>query len=167
MRRVLGLAAVWLSLAGAVVALVIPDGDARVWWFRGFTVLVGVVAVRSLLRWVDAQPRPPSPEPFRRRRRSWHRRPHVPTHPTDQVLQLAMFSAGDAHRGLRPRLQEVAEERLRARYGVTLADPAARERLAPATWDLLRPDRPKPHDLRAPGLSPDTIDAVIADLEAL
>lgn len=169
MRRALGLAAVWLALAGALLVLVVPDGDERAWWFRAFAALVGVLALRGLTRWLDAQPRLLPPEPFRRPRPWFTRRrlAVLPTHPTEQVLRLAEFSAGDAHRGLRPLLQEIADERLRALHGITLADPHAEERFAPPTWELIRPDRPSPHDLRSRGLLPDAIDAALADMETL
>jgi hypothetical protein len=164
--RAAALAAV-ATLAGAIVVLFFPEGDDRVWWFRGYVVLVGVLATRALVTWVDAQPRPPSPPPFRRRRR-WPRRAVAEvTRPTARLIHLATFSAGDAHRGLRPALQEVADERLRAHHGIGLDGPAAATRLAPATWELLRPDRPRPHDLRAPGLTLDAIDRIIDDLEQL
>jgi hypothetical protein len=68
---------------------------------------------------------------------------------------------------LRPLLQEIADERLRARHGIALTDAGAADRLAPATWELVRPDRPTPHDLRAEGLTLATIDAALDDLEAL
>lgn len=155
------------TLAGAVVVLFFPEGDARVWWFRGYVVLVGVLATRALVLWLEAQPRSPAPPPFRRTRR-WRRRAVPgPVRPTTRLVHLATFSAGDAHRGLRPALQEVADERLQAHHGLRLDDPAAVSRLAPVTWDLLRPDRPRPHDLRAPGLTLEVIDAIIDDLEHL
>jgi hypothetical protein len=70
------------------------------------------------------------------------------------------------HRGLRPMLQEVADERLRAR-GRSLDDPRVADLFDPLTWDLVRPDRPTPHDLRAAGLAPAEIERVLTDLERL
>ena len=77
-------------------------------------------------------------------------------------------SAGDLHLRLRPILREVAIDGLR-RHGVELdADPArAQERLAPATWELVRPDRPAPADAFARGLPAEQLDLVLDDLEAL
>jgi hypothetical protein len=77
-------------------------------------------------------------------------------------------SAGDLHLRLRPILREVAIDGLR-RHGVELdADPArARQLLAPATWELVRPDRPAPADAFARGLPPAQLDLVLDDLEAL
>jgi hypothetical protein len=65
-------------------------------------------------------------------------------------------------------LREVAAEGLRRR-GVDLdAEPdRARELLAADTWEVVRPDRPRPDDPFAPGLPPKRLDAIIDDLEAL
>lgn len=169
MKRAGGFAAVCLALGGALLVLVVPDGDARVWWFRGFAALLGLVAARALMQWLESQPRALPAEPFRRPRPSFARRRAIalPATPTERVLHLAEFSAGDAHRGLRPLLQEIADERLRAGHGIMLTDPGAESRFTPATWELVRPDRPSPHDLRSSGLSPAAIDAAIADLETL
>ena len=43
----------------------------------------------------------------------------------------------------------------------------ARETLAPATWELVRPDRPAPADAFARGLPATELDLVLDDLEAL
>ena len=55
------------------------------------------------------------------------------------------------------------------RRGIELdAQPQAAQRLlAPGTWELVRPDRPRPDDAFAPGLAPKRLDAVLDDLEAL
>jgi hypothetical protein len=156
------------TLVGGLAVLLLPNGADRAWWFRGFVALVGILSTRSLVVWIDAQPHPQPPAPFRRRRRRWRLGTGTaPARPSARLLQLATFSAGDAHRGLRPVLQEIADERLRANHGVTLDDAMAPTLVAPATWALLRGDRPPPHDLRAPGLSPDAIDAILTDLERL
>ena len=76
--------------------------------------------------------------------------------------------AGELHLRLRPVLREVAAEGLRRR-GVDLdAEPGrARELLAADTWEVVRPDRPRPDDPFAPGLPPKRLDAILDDLEAL
>ena len=77
-------------------------------------------------------------------------------------------SAGDLHLRLRPVLRDIATDGLR-RHGVELdGDPArAQELLAPATWEIVRPDRPAPADAFAPGLRAAELDVIIDDLEAL
>ena len=86
----------------------------------------------------------------------------------DRAVATATTHAGDLHARLRPILREIAGEGVR-RHGVDLdADPvAARALLAPVTWDLVRPDRPRPADAFARGLAPKELDAVLDDLEGL
>jgi hypothetical protein len=86
----------------------------------------------------------------------------------DRVVSAATSHAGDLHLRLRPILREIAADGLR-RHGVELdADPqAAQQRLAPQTWELVRPDRPRPADAFAPGVPTKQLDAVLDDLEAL
>jgi hypothetical protein len=86
----------------------------------------------------------------------------------DRVVSAATSHAGDLHLRLRPILREIAANGLRRR-GVDLdAEPqAAQELLAPETWELVRPDRPRPDDAFARGLAPARLNAVLDDLEAL
>ena len=86
----------------------------------------------------------------------------------ERVVSIATTHAGDLHLRLRPILREIAADGLRRR-GVELdAQPqAAQKLLAPETWELVRPDRPRPDDAFAPGLAPKRLDAVLDDLEAL
>jgi hypothetical protein len=86
----------------------------------------------------------------------------------DRVVSAATSHAGDLHLRLRPILREIAADGLRRR-GVDLdAQPqAAQALLAPDTWELVRPDRPRPGDAFARGLAPARLNAVLDDLEAL
>ncbi|HEX5897848.1 MAG TPA: hypothetical protein VFY32_00525 [Solirubrobacteraceae bacterium] len=86
----------------------------------------------------------------------------------DRIVSTGTTHAGDLHLSLRPILREIAADGLRRR-GVELdAQPhAAQQLLAPQTWELVRPDRPRPADPFAPGLAPKRLDAVLDDLEAL
>ena len=70
----------------------------------------------------------------------------------DRVVSTATTHAGDLHLRLRPILREIAADGLRRR-GVELdAQPeAAQQLLAPDTWEIVRPDRPRPGDAFAPG----------------
>jgi hypothetical protein len=125
-------------------------------------VLVVASAVRALSETL----------PFARHRRDRHAES---THedPADfarirRAVASGTASAGDLHLRLRPILREVAIDGLR-RHGVELdADPArAQQLLAPATWELVRPDRPAPADAFAGGLPEAQLDLVLDDLEAL
>jgi hypothetical protein len=86
----------------------------------------------------------------------------------DRAVSTATTYAGDVHVTLRPMLREIAADGLRRR-GVELDDrpEAARALLAPQTWELVRPDRPRPGDAFARGLTGAELDAVLSDLEAL
>jgi hypothetical protein len=86
----------------------------------------------------------------------------------DRVVSAATSHAGELHLRLRPILREIAANGLRRR-GVDLdADPRdAQGLLAPETWELVRPDRPRPDDAFARGLAPARLNAVLDDLEAL
>lgn len=76
--------------------------------------------------------------------------------------------AGDVHWRLRPVLREVAAAGL-LRHRVRLDNEPERARLlmTPDTWELVRPDRPRPDDPLARGLAPGRLDAVLDELEAL
>jgi hypothetical protein len=86
----------------------------------------------------------------------------------DRVVSAATSHAGELHLRLRPVLREIAANGLRRR-GVDLDEQpqAAQELLAPETWELVRPDRPRPDDAFARGLAPARLNAVLDDLEAL
>ena len=129
--------------------------------FTVLAVLVAAGAVRALrdtlppLRRAPGQPAPAGEATGDRER-------------LDRVVTIATTHAGDLHLRLRPILREIAADGLH-RHGVELdAQPqAAQKLLAPETWELVRPDRPRPDDAFAPGLAPKRLDAILDDLEAL
>ena len=124
-------------------------------------VLVAAGAVRALSETLPplrraAGPPPPAGEATGDRER------------LDRVVTIATTHAGELHLRLRPILREIAADGLRRRGVELAAQPrAAQELLAPETWELVRPDRPRPDDAFAPGLAPKRLDAVLDDLEAL
>jgi hypothetical protein len=86
----------------------------------------------------------------------------------DRVVSGATSHAGDVHLRLRPILREIAADGLRRRSVDLPPQPrAAQALLAPDTWELVRPDRPRPDDAFARGLAPARLNAVLDDLEAL
>jgi hypothetical protein len=86
----------------------------------------------------------------------------------ERVLAMASTHAGEAHWRLRPMVREIAAAGLR-RHGIDLDDDADRARalLAPVTWELVRPERPRPEDPFAPGLGRAATQAIVDDLESL
>ena len=79
----------------------------------------------------------------------------------EREVTLAIGSAHDLHTRLLPQLREIAAARLE-RTG---------RRPGPETlgrfWELLRPDRPPPEDRFAPGIDPDDLRALVAELGRL
>ncbi|HZQ88628.1 MAG TPA: hypothetical protein VFA42_01325 [Gaiellaceae bacterium] len=75
----------------------------------------------------------------------------------ERDARLAAASAGDFHSRLRPLLWSIVEARTRA----------PREALDDDTWELLRPDRPVPADLSAPGVPLRRLAQVVDELEQL
>jgi hypothetical protein len=129
------------------------------------TVLAVVVAAGAVRALSETLP------PMRRPARGQASSPGVATgdrERLDRVISTATTHAGDLHLRLRPILREIAADGLRRR-GVELdAQPqAAQALLAPETWELVRPDRPRPADAFARGLPAARLDAVLDDLEAL
>ena len=85
-------------------------------------------------------------------------------------LRLASVSATSIDRLLVPRLRAIATARLRRR-GLDPAVPHHRDACAaacgPVLWELIRPDRVVSYDATAPGIALETVDLVLANLEAL
>jgi hypothetical protein len=125
-------------------------------------VVVAAGAVRALIETLPPMRRPATGQPSSTAAATGDRER------LDRVVSTATTHAGDLHLRLRPILREIAADGLRRR-GVELdAQPqAARELLAPETWEVVRPDRPRPDDAFARGLAPAHLDAVLDDLEAL
>jgi hypothetical protein len=86
----------------------------------------------------------------------------------ERQVGLARGSAGDVHDRLAPLLRDIARDRL-ATAGIDLdRDPGvAAEALGPDTWELVRPDRPRPSDRHGPGASPAAIRAAVTRLEEI
>jgi hypothetical protein len=88
---------------------------------------------------------------------------------TERELALASATWFDLHVRLRPRLRDVAADRLLRRHGVGLDSEPERARalLGETAWDILRPDRQPPLDrlMRGPELA--TIAEVVDSVERL
>jgi hypothetical protein len=106
-----------------------------------------------LPRWFRRHPPPPRLRPL-----------EVLEHAVDFAPQTAF----DVHYRLRPHLVRIADQRL-ARHGLdrTLHPDAARAVLGDAAWDLIRPDRPRPHERNQPGVPLAQIRETVERLESL
>jgi hypothetical protein len=79
----------------------------------------------------------------------------------EREVTMAVGHSYDLHRRLLPQLREIADARLE-RSG---------RRSGPDTlgpwWELLRPDRPEPRDLFAPGITEAELRALVEDLQRM
>ena len=173
LRRV---AVVLAAFAGALAPLLLLDGDRRALGFRAYGLLLGLLALRAILGFSIDAGTPPADSPFHVRRRlpaplralARRGRADVSRHtPVDHLAAGALQQASALHYRLRPALRDVADERLQARHGIGIDDPAARDLLGPVAHDLLRSDRPEPDDRRAPGIDADTLHAILTTVESL
>jgi hypothetical protein len=167
-----------VAAAVALVPLLLLDGPHRTNGFRLYALALGFLAVRAILSFNEASAAPPATSPFHRRRRlpsrpPWTGRRNARAHQRTEyeaMLAAGEDRAGQFHQRLRPVLQRIADERLQARHGMTLGgvEPGDLEPiLGPTAYDLLRPDRPRPDDRRAPGPSAADLAATLDAVEAL
>lgn len=174
-RALRQVAAVVVAFAGALVPLLFLDGDRRALGFRAYGLLLGLLALRAILRFSLEAGEAPVDSPFAaagafdrlgrwRRRRATRSRRHTSV---DHLVGSAMSQASGWHFRLRPVLREAAEQRLQARHGIGIDDPAAATLLGPAVHDLLRRDRPPPDDRRSAGIDATALTDVLTTLERL
>jgi hypothetical protein len=138
---------------------------------QGVVLAVGAVVLLLVApRPAQAEPRPHRLRRARRLRRPRGRRRTTPDlEAIDRLLSLAVSSAEDEHLRLRPLVLDIARQRLADHTGVRIdsAPEAAAALLGPQTWELVRPDRPRPTDRRARGISPEGVRAVVESLERI
>ncbi len=136
-------------------------------------VVLAVGAIVLVLLVPGAAARRPAPRPRRLRRPARLTRSRRRTTPdlaaVDRLLALSVASAEDEHLRLRPLVLEIATQRLADHTGVRIdaAPEAAAAILGEETWELVRPDRERPGDRRARGISPRRLQTVIESLERI
>jgi len=88
---------------------------------------------------------------------------------TEREITLGLSSAAHLHRRLLPILREAAAARLSTGHNVDLGrrPEAAKALLGEDAWELLRPDRPEPHDRNAAGISMRRLRDAVSTLERL
>jgi hypothetical protein len=108
--------------------------------------------------------------PQRRRRGACTPGPRAPEdlERLERLVVTGRSSAGEVHLRLRPLLVQIATARL-SRDGIRLErmPDRAQAQLGPELWDLVRPDRPKPEDMRGPGISLEQLAAMTERLGRL
>jgi hypothetical protein len=139
----------------------------------GQGVLLGVGAV--VLALISPRPDRPDRPPQRRRRAARLRRSRRDRSATpdlaavDRLLSMSVASVDDEYVRLRPLVRDIARQRLADHTGVRLetAPDEAAAMLGPEVWDLVRPDRERPADQHARGISPARLRAVVEALERI
>ena len=173
LRQVL---AVILAFGGALVPLLLLDGDRRALGFRAYGLLIGLLALRAILGFSVDAGAPPVGSPFEAPRRSplplpvrWSGRRRDVSRRTasDHLAASAISQASAFHFRLRPVLRDVADQRLRAKHGIGVDDAGAAALLGPLAYEHLRSDRPPPDDRRARGIDPAALDTILTTLERL
>ncbi|HEY8705654.1 MAG TPA: hypothetical protein VIL98_12935 [Gaiellaceae bacterium] len=162
------------AVAGTTALLVVMLGirPASIQQILSVYVLVlAGIALAALTRIARSASDFPPPSNFEAALRA---RAVGPTRPselvrTEREITLGTSSAGNLHRRLLPILREAAAARLSAGHNVDLQrrPDAARVLLGEDAWELLRPDRPEPHDHNDPGIPMRRLRSVVSTLEKL
>jgi hypothetical protein len=154
---------------GAGAALLFTSGtQARV--VDVYVVVLAGIVMLALFRAVRLAA-PPRPSAFEHALASARgRQPQPATEVADERdVVLSRLSAFHYYIRVRPVLRELAQHRLRTRFGVDLGREVerARELVPSRAWEIIRPDAAPPADRLARGPSVDEQRAVIEDLEKL
>ena len=158
-----------LVSAAAGAALLFTSG-AQAQIVDVYVVVLAAVVMLALFRAVRLAA-PPRPSPFAYalvRLRAPHdaRSPEVPE---ERDVVLSRLSAFHYYIRVRPVLQEIADHRLRSRFGIELErEPERARELVPSrAWKVVRPDAPAPADRLARGPSIDAQREVVEALEGI
>jgi hypothetical protein len=162
------------TVAGTTVLLVVMLGirPASIQQILSAYVLVlagiGLAALTRIARGASDFPPPSDFEAVLRARTVDPMRPPELVR-TEREITLGTASAGHLHQRLLPILREAAAARLSAGHNVDLErrPDAARALLGEDAWELLRPDRPEPHDRNDPGIPMRRLRDVVSTLEKL
>jgi hypothetical protein len=154
---------------GAVAALLFTSGTRALVVDIYLVVVAGIVmlALFRVIRLIA----PPRASMFEHALAAVRaRRPEPMTEVADdRDVVLSRLSAFHYHIRVRPVLRELAEQRLRARFGVELdREPERARELVPSrAWDVVRPDARPPANRLARGPSLEQQRVVIEELERL
>lgn len=156
-----------LALAAVVGFGLVRLDDA----VAAFLLVLGGIGLLALVRAVGVSAPPAQGSLFEqalRPRQPERRRPPDLTR-IEVDLAFGVESAAQLHSRLVPLLRMIAAARLASRHGVDLgrAPGTACALLGDDAWELVRPDRPAPREMLAPGLPLRRIGRVITTLEEL
>jgi hypothetical protein len=136
----------------------------------GYAIVLAAAGMASLTRTMGAARRA-EPSAFEH---ALARERIPPTRPNELIrverdLVLGTESAGHFHSRLLPLLRSAASARLAAHHGIDLERQPDRSRrlLGDELWAFVRPDRPEPDDLYAPGPSRGLVRSLVDRIEAL
>jgi hypothetical protein len=164
-----------VAVVAALAVVVLAPASVLAGRGRGLALLIYVLVVTALVlailinRLCRALPR----KAF-----SWSPRPR--THPEEypiaqlekieRALTAARWNASHLHESVRPIVREIVAARLRRHHRVDLDRSPDRAHAVVGdgyAWDLARPDRKAPVNLRAPGWSRGELEMLLDELEAL
>lgn len=157
----------------ALFALVAGAAWISVWLdlldTRGETLVIGALLAIGFVRLLVEREAAGSTGPYSRATAAAAREGLTSNRLTEleRFLDLAMISAGDAHHVLRPLAVDIAGTWLEATHGFGLDDQRAVALLPPAVWTLASPEARRPDDPHRPGPTPNELDHLVSDLEAL
>lgn len=176
MKRIVVSTIAYAILGGVVAGLVVVLGvDRTDYVLDAYLVFVGglvALAAARIARRAFPEPRGTVPAIVSRSPRRY-------VHPeslaaTEDDVALAQADKFDLHFRLRPVLREISAAGLAAGTGIELdREPdRARDRLSPATWELVRPDRPRPDRPesgmgRRSGIDTQSLDEIVTELERI
>jgi hypothetical protein len=156
------------SVALAGVVLAVPEYRTRAVaaYLLALGALAAVLALRGVIRTAARRP-----SAFEAALEPSHARParlrSLEQVENDCVLGLA--NPVDLHRRLRPRLREIAAQRLAARHGVDLDSrpEAARALLGEEIWELVRPERSLPDEVKGTRVDAARLGRVLQRIETI
>jgi hypothetical protein len=171
MKRVVVSTVGYALFGGLIAGLVVVLGvDRTDYVLDAYLVFVGgLIALAAARIAAGAFPQPRGTVPavlLRPPRRYVH--PESLAAMEDEVA-LAQSDPFDLHFRLRPVVREISAAGLAAQSGIELErEPErARERLSAATWELVRPERPRPERGAKTGIDTQSLDEIVTELERI
>jgi hypothetical protein len=175
-RKVLVSTVAYALFGGVIAGLVVVLGvDRTDYVLDAYLVFVGALialAAARIARGAFPGPRGTVPAVVSRSPRRYVHPESLATMEDD--VALAQADVFDVHFRLRPILREIAAAGLATQSGIELDREPERalERLSPVTWELVRPDRPRPvrpegGGAGGKGIDTPSLDEIVTELERI